>query len=69
MIEGLSESAVRAKARRRGYLVWKSRQRNNVPNCDNFGDYMLVEARRNLCILGPRFNATLADIAAFLNGE
>ena len=61
------ESAVRSRARRMGYLVRKSRQRINMPNVDNHGEYMLVETNRNVVVLGDRFDATLQDIAAFLD--
>jgi hypothetical protein len=64
----LHESSVRRHAQRRGYLVRKSRQRKFVPNLNNRGEYMLIEARRNLVVLGEQFNATLEDIAAYLNG-
>ena len=61
------ESAVRSRARRMGYLLRKSRQRTNVPNADNHGEYMLVEANRNFVVLGGRFDATLQDISTFLD--
>jgi hypothetical protein len=56
------ESAVRRKAIQRGYVVSKSRQRKCVPNSNNFGDYMLIDAYRNLIVLGEKFDATLQDI-------
>jgi hypothetical protein len=37
-----------------------------VPHSDNFGEYMLIDAARNLIVLGQRFDATLDDIEAFL---
>jgi hypothetical protein len=46
----------------RGYVVRKSRQRKCVPNSNNFGDYMLIDAYRNLIVLGEKFDATLQDI-------
>ncbi len=60
-----SESRVRHLARRNGYVVRKSRQRLHVPNLDNPGDYMLIEPRSNIPVLGFRFDATLADIEDF----
>jgi hypothetical protein len=60
-------SSVRRKALRRGFVIRKSRQRKHVPNIDNFGDYMLIEANRNLVALGSSFDATLEDIESFLN--
>jgi hypothetical protein len=59
------ESRVRARARRAGYYVQKSRQRNYVPNLNNQGQYMLVNDR-NRIVLGERFDATLDDIEAYL---
>ena len=66
MLRSMNESAVRGRARRLGYLVRRSRRQ---PSCDNYGDYMLVEAGRNLCVLGGRFDATLEEIADFLTGD
>jgi hypothetical protein len=60
------ESAVRRKATQRGYVVRKSRRRNSVPNSDDFGDYMLIDAYRNLIALGERFDATPQDINDYL---
>jgi hypothetical protein len=57
-----NESNVRRRAKQRGYLVCKSRQRKADTNS---GDFMLLD-RRNRVILGERFDATLADIDAFL---
>ncbi len=56
-------------ARRKGYVVRKSRQRNYVPNLDNHGYYMLLDAERNLIVLGSRFDATLGDIEQFLTED
>ena len=57
-----NESSVRRLAKRRGYLVRKSRQQNAHTNS---GEFMLLD-RRNRVILGERFDATLEDIDAFL---
>jgi hypothetical protein len=64
--EAQLESRVRAQARRAGYRVAKSRAWKNVPNVDNFGDYMLIEVDGNLVVLGSRYDASLDDIEAFL---
>ena len=61
-----NESRVRSMARRRGYAVRKSRQRQNVPNLDNFGEFMLVDTHTNFAMLGSRFDASLGDIEAYL---
>jgi hypothetical protein len=37
-----------------------------VPHSNNLGEYMLLDAARNLIVLGQRFDATLDDIEAFL---
>jgi len=63
----VNESTVRRKAQLLGYYVTKSRQRNHVPNLDNYGEYMLIEASRSLCILGPRYDATLDYIESWLD--
>ena len=60
------ESTIRRLAQRHGYHVLKSRERKHVPNLDNFGEYMLVDSRRNFVVLGARFDATLEDIDNFL---
>jgi hypothetical protein len=59
------ERRVRRLARRFGYAVLKSRQRNHVPNSDNHGHFMLVNPYRNTVVLGERFDARLEDIEAF----
>ncbi len=61
------ECRVRSRARRAGYRVRKSRQWKHVPNLDNFGEYMLIDADRNFVVCGSRYDATLDDIEAFLN--
>src|SRR5262245_59568337 len=53
----MKESAVRARARARGYEIRKSRDRSI--HADNLGDYMLVDVDRNFVVLGERFNASL----------
>jgi hypothetical protein len=60
----LSENHVRRLARRAGYALRKSRARNL--NLNDHGDYMLIEASRNVAVLGSNFEATLDDIEAFL---
>ena len=37
-----------------------------MPHSNNLGKYMLIDAARNLTVLGQRFDATLDDIEAFL---
>lgn len=64
----MTESSVRHKAIRRGYKVHKSRERKYVPHLDNHGEYMLVDAYRNLIVLGVRYDASLEDIEKYLEG-
>ena len=60
------ESRVRSLARRRGYVVRKSRQWKHVPNMDNHGEYMLIDANTNFVVLGERFDTSLNEIEAYL---
>ncbi len=64
-IEAQQESRIRKLARRRGYLVRKSRARKYLHG-NNRGAYMLM-SMRNVVVLGERFDASLDDIAAFLD--
>lgn len=59
----MSESAIRQRARRRGYLVRKSRRQLSF---DNQGKYMVIDANRNCIVLCGHYNATLADVGDFL---
>src|ERR1700730_16558026 len=59
-----TESAVRARAKRNGYLLRKSRRSIDL---ENFGQYMLVDADTNTVALGSRFDADLDAIAKFLD--
>jgi hypothetical protein len=61
--QSMSESAVRSRAKTRGFRVWKSRQRSTHYN--NEGEFMLVN-QNNDVVLGERFNASLEDIADYL---
>jgi hypothetical protein len=62
----INEANTRRRARRRGYCIRKSRQRKHLPNVDNRGEYMLVDASANMIVLGSRYDATLEDIDKFL---
>ena len=61
----LSDSTVRAAAKRVGLAAKKSRERANVPNFDNFGDYMLVDAQSGWVVAGSRFDLTPAGVLEF----
>jgi hypothetical protein len=58
-----SESTLRRRAREYGYVIRKSRAGESV---DQLGAFMLIDADRNLIVLGERFDASLADISEFL---
>ena len=60
-----TESTLRARARKLGYLIRKSRSRS--VHEDNLGHYALVKENNNEVVLGERFDATLEEIAAYLN--
>lgn len=64
-----TETTIRRRARRYGYHLHKSRERKHVPNSNNYGDYMLVDSRRNFAVLGARYNATLEEIDGFLKNS
>ncbi|MFZ0846152.1 MAG: hypothetical protein WAM62_10200 [Pseudolabrys sp.] len=65
-IDQRDENRIRSLAKRRGYRLRRSREWKNVPNLDNYGEYMLIDAAHNFIVLGERFNASLNDIEAFL---
>jgi hypothetical protein len=65
-MQSVTESAVRRRAKARGYYVCKSRDRST--HYDNQGEYQLIEAYRNLVILGVRFDASLKEISDYLVG-
>jgi hypothetical protein len=60
-----TESALRARARKLGYAIRKSRSRS--VHEDNLGQYALIKEDNNEVVLGERFDATLKDIAAYLD--
>ncbi len=60
-----SESTLRARARKLGYSIHKSRARTLSE--DNFGKYALVKADGKSIVLGERFDASLEEIAEYLS--
>ena len=58
-----SESAIRSRAKRNGYVVRKSRRNIDL---DNFGKYMLIDASTTQIVMGSRFDANLREINQFL---
>ena len=65
--KSLSESGLRRLARREGYLLRKSRSR--TIHADNFGEYMLVDVGLNIPALGARYDASLEEIADYLQAD
>ena len=61
----VKESALRARARKLGYAIRKSRSRSIHE--DNLGRYALVKEDSNLVVLGERFDASLEEIAEYLD--
>jgi hypothetical protein len=60
-----NESALRARARKLGYSIHKSRLRSISE--DNFGKYALVSENDKSVVLGERFDASLEEIAEYLS--
>jgi hypothetical protein len=61
------ETRLRRLAEKEGLRILKSRRKHRRP--DNLGLYQLIEARRKIVVLGPRYDATLEDIAKYLVQE
>jgi len=57
------EQRLRQRARRKGLKVQKSRRQFGP---DNYGQFKLIDAWTNACVIGPRFDATLDDLEAAL---
>ena len=60
-----NETTLRARARKLGYSIHKSRSR--TINEDNPGKYALVKEDSNSVVLGERFDASLEEIAEYLS--
>ena len=61
----VKERTLRARARKLGYAIHKSRSRSIHE--DNLGRYALVKEDSNLVVLGERFDASLEEIAEYLD--
>jgi hypothetical protein len=61
------ETRLRRLAEKEGLRILKSRLRHR--RSDNLGLYQLIEDRRNIVVLGPKYDATLEDIAKYLAQE
>ena len=64
-MSSVKEKALRARARKLGYAIHKSRSRSIHE--DNLGRYALVKEDSNLVVLGERFDASLEEIAEYLD--
>jgi hypothetical protein len=60
-----SESTLRARARKLGYSIHKSRSRSIDE--DNLGKFALVKEDSKSVVLGERFDASLEEIAEYLS--
>lgn len=58
------EARVRAKAKREGYMVQKSRRAESI---DNKGEFRLVDVSTNFAVLGAQFDASLEEIEEWLS--
>jgi hypothetical protein len=59
------ESALRYRAKQLGFRLTKSRR--DIDYNDNHGEFMLIHVSTNLVVIGSQYDATLSDIAAFLD--
>ena len=64
-VGSVKERTLRARARKLGYAIHKSRSRSIHE--DNLGKYALVREDSNLVVLGERFDASLEEIAEYLD--
>jgi hypothetical protein len=58
------ETRLRRLPQKEGLRILKSRVKRRRP--DNLCRYQLLEDRRNIVVLGPKYDATLEDIAKYL---
>jgi hypothetical protein len=56
------EARARRAARAVGLIACKSRQRAHVPNLDNFGEFMLVDAEGNYVVAGGRYDMSAEQV-------
>jgi len=75
-----TEASLRARARRRGFQMERSRlvrrrrgfrmEKSRQPfSMDNYAHYRLIDAHGYVVLGGERFDATLAEIAEFLRRD
>jgi hypothetical protein len=64
-MRSVKESTLRARARKLGYVIHKSRSRSI--HADSLGRYALVKEDSSRVVLGERFDASLEEIAEYLD--
>jgi len=64
-MRSIKEGSLRARARKLGYAIRKSRSRS--VHEDNLGKYALVKENNSEVVLGERFDASLEEIAQYLD--
>ena len=60
-------SALQFLAEEQGYVIYKSRN-CGWPQQDDHGEYMVVDASNNVPVFGWNYDATLEDVAQYLDG-
>jgi hypothetical protein len=50
-----------------GYIIRQSRRQ--IDGLNNRGEFMLVDAEKHFPVLGFKYDATLDDIAAWIDGD
>lgn len=60
------EQRLRRALNKVGYSLHRSRAKISL---DNLGDYMIVDQSSNSVVAGSRFDYTLEDVEAWLNGD
>ena len=58
--------ALRKRALHRGYVLHKSRLMSEYPTIDDHGEYLLVDVETRGAVLGFKYDATLEDVAEYL---
>ncbi len=59
----LSESTLRRRIKKMGYIACKSRWRRD--SADNHGGFQILNPLRNTIVAGVRFDLTLEDLEEF----
>jgi hypothetical protein len=61
------EARARRAAQRVGLVACKSRWRAGT--IDNFGEFMLIEPSRNICVAGNRWDLSAEEVIQYCNEE